>query len=252
MFKPCIVIPVYNHSQYIANTIARIRACSCAPIILVDDGSEESHKKILTQLVVSQTYSDVTLLTLAQNQGKGGAVSAGFKQAHTQGFSHVVQVDADGQHACEDIPEILSIALQHPAAVICGTPEYDASVPKGRLYGRYVTHVWVWIETLSFAIKDSMCGFRVYPLNAVMALIKTHALGRRMDFDTEILVRLYWRGIDVINFPTRVTYPEDGASHFRLLKDNVLISWMHTRLALGMLVRSPKLLWRNIQRWLRP
>jgi glycosyltransferase involved in cell wall biosynthesis len=252
MFKPCIVIPLYNHSQYIAATVVRIRACSQAAILLVDDGSDDSHKKVLAQFVASQIYNHVTLLTLAQNQGKGGAVSAGFKYAQTQGFSHVLQVDADGQHACEDIPKILTLAAQHPTTVICGIPEYDASVPKGRLYGRYVTHFWVWVETLSFAIKDSMCGFRVYPLDAVMALIQTTALGQRMDFDTEILVRLYWRGTDVVNFPTRVTYPEDGASHFRLLKDNLLISWMHTRLTFGMLLRLPMLLARNLKRWSRP
>ena len=153
MFKPCIVIPVYNHSQFIEKTIERIRVCIATPILLVDDGSENSHQKILAALMNRQIYSDVSLLTLAQNQGKGGAVCAGFIQAQAQGFSHVLQVDADGQHACEDIPKILTLAEQHPMAVICGTPEYDASVPRGRLYGRYVTHVWVWIETLSLQLK---------------------------------------------------------------------------------------------------
>ncbi len=119
---------------------------------------------------------------------------AGFRGAARRGFDHVLQIDADGQHDAADLPRFAALAEAHPDAVICGTPVYDESVPKGRLYGRYLTHVWVWINTLSFAIRDSMCGFRVYPLAPVLALIDAVEIGRRMDFDVEILVRLHWRG----------------------------------------------------------
>ena len=64
-------------------------------------------------------------------------------------------------------------------------------------------------------------------------------------FDTEILVRLHWLDVAVIQFPTTVCYPRDGVSHFRALRDNLLISWMHTRLFFGMLLRLPQLLGRN-------
>ena len=125
---------------------------------------------------------------------------------------------------------------------------YDASVPKGRLYGRYITHVWVWINTLSFEIRDSMCGFRVDPLKVTVAVLDGANIGRRMDFDIEVLVRLVWRGLRLVNLPTRVTYPLDGISHFKALRDNVLISRMHARLFFGMLVRSPLLLLRKVTR----
>lgn len=130
--------------------------------------------------------------------------------------------------------------------MICGYPVYDDSVPRARLYGRYATHIWVWINTLSFAIKDSMCGLRIYPLAATLRVVERQRIGRRMDFDTEIAVRLYWSGMGVVNLPTRVRYPEDGVSHFRVWRDNLLISAMHTRLFFGMLWRSPKLLWRKL------
>jgi hypothetical protein len=136
----------------------------------------------------------------------------------------------------------------YPEAVICGCPVYDASVPKARLYGRYATHVWVWINTLSFDIRDSMCGYRVYPLARTLALIDSVKLGSRMDFDADIIVRLHWRGAQVRNRPTRVTYPADGVSHFRLWHDNLRISRMHTVLFLGMLLRSPMLLARKWRR----
>lgn len=251
MFNPCILIPVYNHSQYISQTIARIRACSQLTIILVDDGSDLHHQQTLQQVAEQLRGDKVELYHLDKNQGKGRAVIWGFVKAAELGFSHALQVDADGQHACEDIPAMIAIAEQQPTAVVCGIPKYDASVPKGRLYGRYLTHVFVWLETLSLTIKDSMCGFRLYPLATTLPLVKRCKLGKRMDFDTEILVRLYWQGAIIENFPTRVTYPEDGASHFMMFKDNVLISWMHTRLTCGMLLRSPVLVMRNLKRWCR-
>jgi hypothetical protein len=173
-------------------------------------------------------------------------VMAGLREAARLGFSHALQVDADGQHDLSDLPRFIAASQAAPHALICGYPQYDASVPKGRLYARYLTHVWVWINTLSLSIRDSMCGFRVYPLPATLALIDSVSLGKRMDFDTEILVRLAWRNQPMQWLPTKVHYPLDGLSHFRLWLDNALISKMHAKLFFGMLVRAPLILW---HRW---
>ncbi len=245
-FVPVVVIPVYNHPH----TIERMAAAVCAHglcSILVDDGSEPGCAAVLDR--VSARYSgQVMLIRLSRNQGKGGALIAGLLEAQRQGFSHAVQIDADGQHETDDIPRFVERARRDPQAVICGRPVYDASVPRGRLYARYLTHVWVWINTLSFAIRDSMCGFRVYPLASVLALVEQVNVGRRMDFDCEVLVRLHWRGVRIESLPTRVSYPQDGVSHFRLWRDNLLISRMHAALFLGMLPRAPMLLWRKVVR----
>jgi hypothetical protein len=157
-----------------------------------------------------------------------------------------LQIDADGQHDVADVPRFLAESHADPQALVCGKPIYDDSVPRARLYGRYVTHVFVWIETLSMAIHDSMCGYRLYPLDATCAEIARKALPARMDFDTEVAVRLSWRGLPVRNLPTRVIYPENGLSHFRMWRDNLRISAMHTRLLLGMLPRAPLLFWRRL------
>jgi glycosyltransferase involved in cell wall biosynthesis len=210
------------------------------PIYLVDDGSAAATAEELDRLAAR--LPRIRLVRRETNGGKGAAVMSGINAAFADGLTHALQVDADGQHALADIPDFLSAARATPESLICGVPEYDASIPKGRLYGRYATHIWVWIETLSFEIQDSMCGFRVYPLGAVHRLIKEVHLGTRMDFDIEVLVRLFWRGVRIVNRPTRVTYPEDGISHFRPLQDNLRISWLHTRLFFGMLVRLPQLL----------
>jgi len=243
MTRTCVVIPVYNHEHAIGRVVAAVRAQQL-PCLLVDDGSRAACAAALDRLA-QQDPAGVSVLHLPQNRGKGGAVIAGLREAGRRGYSHALQIDADGQHDPADIPQFLALADARPDAVICGVPRYDASVPRGRLYGRYVTHVWVWINTLSLAIRDSMCGFRIYPLAPTLALVDHVSIGRRMDFDTEILVRLYWRGLAVVNQPTHVRYPVDGVSHFRMWRDNLLISRMHARLFFGMLLRLPLLLWRK-------
>jgi predicted LPLAT superfamily acyltransferase len=236
-FSPCVVIPCYNHGAMMASVLARLAPFNL-PVIVVDDGSDAA-----TQLQLATLHApQLSLLRLDSNQGKGAAVIHGLRAAVARGFTHAVQLDADGQHQAEDLPLMLAEAERYPDALISGQPLYDDSIPKSRLYGRYITHFWVWIETLSLSIRDSMCGFRVYPLAATLALCDRRAIGQRMDFDTEIMVRLYWQGIHSRFIPTRVTYPASGLSHFDALYDNLRISWMHTRLFFGMLPRIPRLL----------
>lgn len=239
--RPCAVIPVYNHEHALPRVVAALHA-SGLPCVLVDDASSPACAAVMDALAKQDsTY----LVRLPINQGKGGAVMAGLREAARLGFSHALQVDADGQHDLGDVALFLATSREHPQALVCGYPQYDASVPKGRLYARYLTHVWAWINSLSLSIRDSMCGFRVYPLPATLALIDAVRLGRRMDFDTEILVRLSWRNQPMLWLPTRVHYPLDGLSHFRLWLDNALISKMHAKLFFGMLPRAPLILWRR-------
>ena len=242
IFRPCVLIPCYNHGAMMAKVLSRLAPFGL-PCLVVDDGSDEQTRRILERLAAGQPQ--VTLVRLAQNAGKGAAVIKGLEESARAGYTHAVQVDADGQHAIEDIPKMLALAERHPEALISGQPIYDDSIPRSRLYGRWITHVWVWIETLSLQLKDSMCGFRVYPVSPTLRLAARETLGKRMDFDTEVMVRLYWQGNTSYFLPTRVTYPPDGLSHFDALKDNVRISLMHTRLFFGMLPRMPGLLFRR-------
>ena len=246
MHKTCIVIPFYNHGGAIAQVLAALRPLGL-PCRIVDDGSDAEDQQALARACETES-SWVTLQRLSVNQGKGAAVMAGCDAAFAEGFTHAVQIDADGQHQSSDVPRLLEVSRRQPDALVSGQAVYDASVPRARLYGRYLTHLWVWINTLSFEIKDSMCGLRVYPLASSCAIWRSQHVGRRMDFDTEIMVRMSWMGVPVVNIPTRVTYPVDGVSHFRMLKDNVFISWMHSRLFFGMLWRLPLILGRRLVR----
>lgn len=239
-FKPVVVIPVYNHEEAIGVTLADVLKYDY-PVLLVDDGSSPECQDVLVQLS-EQYVGRVSLIRLEQNSGKGAAVKAGLRQLCESGYSHAVQVDADGQHDLQDLPLFMATAEEAPEALIIGYPRYDESVPAHRYYGRYLTHVWVWINTLSFVIKDTMCGFRVYPIAKTVGMLEQEPCGDRMDYDTEVIVRWAWQGFPVRNLPTRVNYPIDGVSHFNVVKDNILISRMHARLFFGMLLRLPKII----------
>ena len=241
VFAPCVVIPVYNHEHAIGAVVSGIRAQD-VPVVLVDDGCNQACADVLQRLSAT---SDVMLVRHERNRGKGAAVSTGLHAALDHGYTHAVQIDADGQHTVSDVRRFLEEAQAHPDAVICGRPVFDASIPRSRYYGRYLTHALVWLETLSFELIDTMCGFRVYPLTATLALLDRGHVGARMDFDTEVLVRLHWRGVRTRWLATQVRYPVDGVSHYRMFFDNARMTSLHVRLLLGMLVRLPLLLWRK-------
>jgi glycosyltransferase involved in cell wall biosynthesis len=233
-WRPGIIIPTYRHVARLPEIVSSLREAKL-PVLVVDDGNAPEAASAIAALQAP----DVAVVRRASNGGKGAAMKTGFRAAAELGWTHALQVDADGQHDVGAAARLLELSRANPRAVVCGVPEYDASVPKARKFGRYVTHVWVWIETMSRDISDSMCGFRVYPVAEALDVLRREMIGDRMDFDTEILVHLYWRGLDVIEAPVRVTYPEGNISNFDLLRDNVRISLMHARLAVQAPVRAP-------------
>ena len=248
-FRACIVIPFYNHETSIGELLRQLRPLQLA-CYLVNDASDPHCGQVLATLAQSEAQW-LQVISYQPNQGKGQAVMTGMAAAARDGHTHAVQIDADRQHRVSDLQLLLNMARMQPAAVVAGYAVYDATVPGSRRYGRYLTHLWVWINTWSFAIRDSMCGLRVYPTGVALEVWQRsnrHAfsrIGRRMSFDIEILVRLYWRGLQIINMPVAVTYPSNGVSHFRMWRDNVDISLAHARLFCGMLWRAPRWLWRS-------
>lgn len=231
-FNPIAVIPHYNHSDTIGQVIEQLLTFELN-VLVVDDGSSEVHKKALMHL----ENEKVSMVFCPQNGGKGAAVKMGLAEAFKRGFTHAIQVDADGQHNLADIEKFLAKSQENPTALVCGYPIYGNDAPKSRLYGRKVTNFWIAINTLSMKIKDGMCGFRLYPLARVVPILGKEKLGNRMDFDIEILVHCQWRKIPMIWVSTQVKYDEHGVSHFRGWADNWLISKMHARLFFLMLSR---------------
>lgn len=237
--KYCAILATYNHHKSLEKTV-RILHQENLPIFIIDDGSNQETQEVIQNIAAK--YSGLSTLRLEKNQGKGAAIKQGLHQAKELGYTHAFQVDADGQHDLRTLKEFIEISRQNPAALLSGHPVYDQSIPLERRIGRWFTHIWVWIETLSFRITDTMCGFRIYPIEQTLTLFDHVKIGRRMDFDTEIMVRLFWAGTPVIMSPIRVIYPEGNHSNFKVLKDNWLITKMHTKLFFGLLFNLPKIL----------
>ncbi len=235
-------MPVYRHektSRRVVESLVNLNV----PVILIDDGNAPEGREILVQ--IAKDFADVELVTHKCNRGKGAAMRSGMEAAVAAGFTHALQVDADGQHDMEAIPFFINEVREHPDDFICGYPEYDESVPKAREQGRKITNFWVAIETLSLKIPDAMCGFRIYPLASSWPVMKC-LRNNRMGVDIESIVRLAWAGLQMRFFPIKVRYPEDGVSNFRMFHDNVVISMTHTMLCFGMLIRLPFILTRRL------
>ena len=240
-----IIIPVYNHGEVVGAVVEKLVPLGL-PIIVVDDGSDDATKSCLAQMHAA--FPLAIPVRLEKNGGKGKAVMAGLAKARELGLTHALQVDADGQHDVSRARFFLDESAAHPGALICAYPEYDGSVPPSRKHGRKVANTWARIVTLSLDIVETMLGFRVYPVEPAWRLCQQVRLDSRMGFDIEVLVRLHWKNIPLIFYPVRVTYPPDGVSHFRMVRDNIRISWVYTRLCCGMLLRLPLLvchLWRK-------
>ena len=235
-------MPVYRHektSRHVVESLVNLNV----PVILIDDGNAPEGREILVQ--IAKDFADVELVTHKCNRGKGAAMRSGMEAAVAAGFTHALQVDADGQHDMEAVPFFINEVREHPDDLICGYPEYDESVPKAREQGRKITNFWVAIETLSLKIPDAMCGFRIYPLASSWPVMKC-LRNNRMGVDIESIVRLAWAGLQMRFFPIKVRYPEDGVSNFRMFHDNVVISMTHTMLCFGMLIRLPLILTRRL------
>ena len=242
MFKPCLTVPTFNHGSAVTQTLLSLEPMG-TPCIVVNDGSTD-HTHVELELF-AQHRPWVTVLHRKQNGGKGAAVKDAVRCALAKGYTHLLQLDADGQHDVAVAPLFLSAAEEHPSALIIGRPLFDSSAPLARRLGREISNALLWLQTLSFCARDVLCGYRCYPIAHYGEVLLNNVLSNRMEFDPEAVVKLYWAGASVINIPTKVSYPLDGLSHFRYGQDNLMIAALHARLLAGMVLRAPGLLRRS-------
>ncbi len=241
-----VLIPSYNTGAKVYETVAAARA-AWNPVWVVVDGSDDGTAHGLQAMAAADP--GLRVWVLARNRGKGAAVLHGLREAKAAGFSHALTIDADGQHPAGLIPAFMQASAARPEAMILGRPVFDASAPLLRVRGRRVSNGWTNLETLGAGVADSLYGFRVYPVQALIAVMERQPWMRRFDFDTEAVVRLAWRGVKPINIDAPVRYlsaAQGGVSHFRYGRDNLLLTWMHTRLMLEFVVRLPLLVWRRL------
>jgi glycosyltransferase involved in cell wall biosynthesis len=241
-----VIIPSYNPGP---NVYATVRAAleQWNPVWLVIDGSTDDSAQRLQAIAADNPA--LRILVMPRNRGKGAAVLHGLRAASAAGYTHALTMDSDGQHPAGRIGEFMRASLAHPSCMVLGRPVFDASAPSLRVKGRRISNWWANLETLWAGIGDSLYGFRVYPIGALVAVMRRQLWMRRFDFDAEAVVRLCWRGIVPINLDAPVRYfrrEEGGVSHFNYWRDNVLLSWMHFRLFFGFLIRLPMLALRRL------
>ena len=240
-----VLIPSYNTGAQVYATVRAARAL-WQPVWVVVDGSNDGTAEGLQAMAAADP--GLRVWVRSQNAGKGAAVLHGLRQAAAAGYTHALTMDSDGQHPAGLIPDFMQASMARREAMILGRPIFDASAPLLRVRGRRVSNWWTHLETLGAGVADSLYGFRVYPVGALVAVMQRQPWMRRFDFDTEAVVRLAWRGVKPINIDAPVKYlsaDEGGVSHFRYGRDNLLLSWMHLRLMLEFGLRLPVLLWRK-------
>jgi len=245
--NPLVLIPSYNPgSKGMETVLGALEVFQ--PILVVSDGSTDGSDDAIESATLR--YPGLHLIRSAQNEGKGAAVLKGLMWAKARGYSHVLTMDADGQHPANRICDFIETARNHPHAMILGVPVFDEDAPAIRVKGRQISNWWANLETLWTGIGDSLFGFRVYPLNPLLEIMQKTSWMRRFDFDPEAVVRLRWAGVQAVNVPAKVRYPkpsDGGVSHFQYGRDNVLLTGMHLRLLSGFMVRLPLLLFRRIR-----
>jgi glycosyltransferase involved in cell wall biosynthesis len=243
-----LLIPSYNTGPTVYDTVRAARA-HWNPVWVVTDGSTDGTPAGLRGMAAADT--GLKLIELPTNGGKGAAVLHALNIAQAAGFTHALTMDSDGQHPADLIARFMQTSMQRPDAMVLGRPVFDASAPLLRVRGRRVSNWWTNLETLGAGIDDSLYGFRVYPVAALVAVMRGQRWMRRFDFDTEAVVRLAWHGVKPINLAAPVKYlsaEEGGVSHFRYGRDNLLLSWMHFRLMVEFVLRLPSLLFRRARR----
>jgi glycosyltransferase involved in cell wall biosynthesis len=210
---------------------------------VVDDGSGIETRRVLD--AAEKDYGWLEVHHRESNGGRGAALTSGYRLAAKRGFSHAIQLDADAQHDARDVPRFIAAIEANPDALVLGTPIFDASVPKSRLYGRQLSRFMVWLTTLSMDVSDPLCGFRGIPLDPALDLLESVKLGHHMEFDPQLVIQFCWRGTPVVNLPTRVVYAAEGLSHFDFVRDNLRLIGVYVTALGGMLFRSPRLLARH-------
>lgn len=239
---PWLLIPIYDHGATIEAVVEGLKRFDL-PCLIVDDGSGPPTRAVLAGL--AERYEWLRIERVDRNGGKGAALRRGFRVARAAGATHVIHLDADGQHDTADVARFLELIRRDPEAVVLGKPIFDDTVPRVRLYSRQLSRAIVWLCTLSFAIDDPLCGFRAIPLESTLRVLERETLGDRMEFEPGLTVVLYWAGVRVHNLPTAVRYVPGGVSHFDAVRDTVRMARLYSGLLLRAIPRIPRLLKKN-------
>jgi len=224
----CCVIPVYNHASTAPAVIARALAIT-PDVLVVDDGSEDADLRVLC------ADSGAEIVRHERNLGKGAALLTAIRTLAPRGYDYMITLDADAQHDPEDIPRFLPLLNDDCGTLVVGVRDFTVpNVPGRSKFGRAFSNFWFLVET-GRTISDSQSGFRAYPLRYVSQIACS---SRHYTFETELLTRCMWAGLDLAEVPITTHYdpPGERITHFRPFRDNWRMTWLHTRLVFRRLI----------------
>jgi len=239
IIRTCLCIPTYNNPKTLESVVLDCLTQTSHPILIVDDGSYPKaadalcHPKIASALKSQR----LRIRRLEKNQGKGRAIQEGFQTCVKNGFTHMLTLDADGQHLASEIPKLTTAVCHHPWDLIIGKRRFNSSsVPSISKFGRKFSNFWVKYQT-GQPVSDSQSGFRIYPLFQVQLM---RFWTKRFDFEIEVLIRLLWKNVAIREVEMEVYYPKasERLSHFNKFTDNVRISLLNVLLVVLSLFRS--------------
>lgn len=249
--RQILIIPSYNTGAKLGDTV-RAALAVWPDVWVVIDGSDDGSDRLLDAL--ANAHSGLRVLRLPDNRGKGAAVLHASERALEAGFTHALVMDSDGQHPAASVEPLMRLSSEHPEALVMGQPVFGPEVPAARLHGRRLTIFWTDLETLYVGLGDSLFGMRVYPLEALCAVMHRTRFARGFDFDPEVAVRLVWAHVRPVQLSVPVRYftkEEGGVSHFNYLRDNVKLTLLHFRLVPLFLVSGAFRVWRARKKWNR-
>ncbi|MDL2306837.1 glycosyltransferase family 2 protein [Desulfovibrio sp. OttesenSCG-928-C06] len=221
-------------------------------LLVVDDGSTDGGGELVASLIseldtagaalqqeaAGSGSGSVMLLRHERNRGKGEAILSAANWAAERGFTHLITLDADGQHKAADIPAMLRQSQARPQAIVVGARDFSVSnVPGASKFGRSFSGFWMRVQT-GQSVSDMQSGFRVYPVSILRGLKFAE---KRFAFEMEVLVKAAWSGFEIVSLPIQVYYPprEQRVSHFRKFYDNFRITLMNTKLTVRALIPLP-------------
>jgi glycosyltransferase involved in cell wall biosynthesis len=244
-----VLIPAFNAGSRLATTLLSALE-EWSPVWVVDDGSTDDSVDAAQRM--AQRDPRVRVIARPRNGGKGAAIETGLAAALAAGFTHVLTLDADGQHPSQRIRPFMEASMASPDSLVLGRPVFGPDAPRLRLYGRKLSIWLAWAEILGSGIDDPLFGFRVYPAAALRRALAETRFARGFDFDPEVAVRMAWQGSPLLNLPAPCRYlaPADGGvSHFRYVRDNRRLFGLHARLLTQLVLWRWVGVWRA--RWVR-
>lgn len=236
-----VIVPSYNSGRLLDETLRSLLTVWPEVIVVIDGSNDGSERRVRA---LAESAQGIEVIVQERNLGKGAAVLRGMERAATRGMMHAAVFDADGQHVATEVPRFMAASAAHPEAMILGVPVFGEDAPALRVGGRRVGNWWTNLETWWGGIDDSLFGFRVYPIEPALRILRGMRGGRRFDFDTQLAVRLYWDGVPPLNLATPVRYPQretGGVSHFKYVRDNLLLTFVHAGLFIRSLGMMPRL-----------